>query len=78
MLLHMYVIFTSRYCSLSKCTQYDSSCRRALKHYSFIHSLKSWMSLIMGLIGLERLELFALELGKNAIFDCLHSSMYNY
>ena len=38
MLLHMYVIFTSRYCFLSKCAQYDPSCRRALKHYSFIHS----------------------------------------
>ena len=41
MLLHMYVIFTSRYCFLSKCAQYDPSCRRALKHYSFIHSVKS-------------------------------------
>ena len=39
MLLHMYVIFTSRYCFLSKCAQYDTSCRRALKHYSFIHCL---------------------------------------
>ena len=35
-LLHMYVIFTSRYC---KCAQYDPSCRRALKHYSFILSV---------------------------------------
>ena len=38
MLLHMNVIFTSCYCFLSKCAQYDPSCRRALKHYSFIHS----------------------------------------
>ena len=38
MLLHMYLIFTSRYCFLSKCAQYDPSCRQALKHYSFIHS----------------------------------------
>ena len=37
MLLHMYVIFTSRYCFLSKRAQYDPSCRWALKHYSFIH-----------------------------------------
>ena len=27
-------------------------------------TIRSWMSLIMGLIGLERLELFALELEK--------------
>ena len=47
MLLHMYVIFTSRYCFLSKCAQYDPSCRRALKHYSFIHSLIS----ILGFYG---------------------------
>ena len=38
MLLHMYVIFTSCYCFLSKCAQYDPGCRWALKHYSFIHS----------------------------------------
>ena len=41
MLLHMYVIFTSRYCFLSKCAQYDPSCRRALKHYSYIHTYSS-------------------------------------
>ena len=39
MLLHMYVIFTLRYCFLSKCTQYDPSCRRALKVYSFFNPL---------------------------------------
>ena len=31
------------------------------------------MSLIMGLIGLEPLELFALELEKNAIFDFVYT-----
>ena len=32
----------------------------------------------MAVIGLGRLQLFALELEKNAIFDCLHYSIYNY
>ena len=41
-------------------------------------TIKSWTNLIMGLIGLEPLELFALKLEKIAIFDCLHSSIYNY
>ena len=31
------------------------------------------MSSIMGLIGLEQLELFALELGKNVAFDFVYS-----
>ena len=31
------------------------------------------MSLIMVLIGLERLELFALELEKNATFDFVYT-----
>ena len=36
------------------------------------------MSSIMGPLGPEQLELFALELGKIAAFDCLLSSIYKY
>ena len=36
------------------------------------------MSLIMGQIELEHPELFALEFGKIAESDCLHSSIYKY
>ena len=31
------------------------------------------MSLIMGVIGLERLELYALEWEKNAVFDFVYT-----
>ena len=36
------------------------------------------MSSIMGQIGPEQLELFALELGKIAAFVCLLFSIYKY
>ena len=36
------------------------------------------MSSIMGQIKQEFMELFALEFGKIAEFDCLHSIMYKY
>ena len=36
------------------------------------------MNSIMGRIALEQLELFALELGKIATFECLLSSIYKY
>ena len=36
-------------------------------------SNRIWMSLIMGPIGLEQLELFALELGKIDAFDFVYS-----
>ena len=36
------------------------------------------MGSIMGPIGLEQLEVFALELGKIAAFDCFLSSIYKY
>ena len=36
------------------------------------------MSSIMGKIELEHTELFALEFGKFAEYDCLHSSIYKY
>ena len=40
--------------------------------------IKSRMSSIMGQIKSEHLELFALEFGKIAKSDCLHSSIYKY
>ena len=40
--------------------------------------IKSQMSLILGQIESEHLELFALEFGKIAESDCLHSSIYKY
>ena len=36
------------------------------------------MSLIMGQIEPEHLELFACEFGKIAESDCLHSNIYKY
>ena len=36
------------------------------------------MSSIMGQIEQEHLELFALEFGKIAEYDCLHSIIYKY
>ena len=36
------------------------------------------MNSIMGRIAPEQLELFALELGKIATFECLLSSIYKY
>ena len=41
-------------------------------------TIRSWMSLIMGLIGPEHLELFALELKNCCISLCLHPSIYKY
>ena len=41
-------------------------------------SNRIWMNSIMGLIGPEQLELFALELGKIATLDCLLSSIHKY
>ena len=41
-------------------------------------SNRIWMNSIMGPIGPEQLELFALELGKIATVDCLLSSIYKY
>ena len=41
--------------------------------------IRSWMSLIMGQIKADHLELFALEFGKKiAESDCLCSSIYKY
>ena len=36
------------------------------------------MSSILGVIGLEQPELFALDLKKLLYFTCLHSSIYKY
>ena len=40
--------------------------------------IKSWMSLIMGQIQLEHLELFAFEFKKIVESDYLHSCIYKY
>ena len=40
--------------------------------------IRSQMSSIMDQIEPEHLELFALEFGKFAECDCLHSSIYKY
>ena len=40
--------------------------------------IRSRINLIMDLIGLEQLELFALELNNCYILLCLHSSIYKY
>ena len=40
--------------------------------------IRSWMSSIMGQIEPEHPELFALEFGKIAEYDCLHSVIYKY
>ena len=40
-------------------------------------TIRSRMSSIMSVIGSERLQLFALELEKNALSD-LHCSIYKY
>ena len=41
--------------------------------------MRSYMSSIMGQIGPEQLELFALEMGKNCCIRlCLLSSIYKY
>ena len=40
--------------------------------------IKSQMSLIMGQIEPEHPELLALEFGKIAEYDCLHSIIYKY
>ena len=36
-------------------------------------TIRSWMSLIMGLIGPEQLQLFALKLKNIALFDFVYS-----
>ena len=41
-------------------------------------SMRAQMSSIMGQIEPEHPELFALEFGKIAESDCLHSSIYKY
>ena len=38
--------------------------------------VRSWMTLIMGQIEPEHLELFALEFGKIAEYDCLHYHLH--
>ena len=40
--------------------------------------MRAWMSSIMGQIEAEHQELFALEFGKIAESDRLHSSIYKY
>ena len=40
--------------------------------------IKSQMSSILGQIESEHPKLFALEFGKIAESDCLHSSVYRY
>ena len=40
--------------------------------------IRSQMSSIIGQIEPEHPELFALEFGKIAEYDCLHSSIYKY
>ena len=40
--------------------------------------IRAQMSSIMDQIEAEHLELFALEFGKVAESDCLHSSIYKY
>ena len=40
--------------------------------------IRSRMSLIMGQIEAEHLQLFAFEFGKIAENDCLHSIIYKY
>ena len=40
--------------------------------------MRARMSSIMGQIEQEHPELFALEFGKIAESDCLHSSIYKY
>ena len=40
--------------------------------------MRAQISLIMGQIEPEHMELFALEFGKIAESDCLHSSIYKY
>ena len=40
--------------------------------------MRAQMSSIMGQIEPEHPELFALEFGKIAEYDCLHSSIYKY
>ena len=38
--------------------------------------MRSWMNLLMDLMGPELSELFALEFAKSAESHCLHSSVY--
>ena len=40
--------------------------------------MRARMNSIIGQIEPEHLELFALEFGKNAEYDCLYSSIYKY
>ena len=52
----------------------DQTAQNLVKMYV---TIRSRMSLIMGLIGLELSELFALEFAKIAESDCLHSNICN-
>ena len=56
-------------------TNIDQSAPNLVKMYM---PIRSRMSSIMGQIELEHLALFALEFGKIAESDCLHSSIYKY
>ena len=54
-------------------TNIDQSAANLVKIYV---TIRSWMNLIMDLIGPDLFELFALEFAKIAESDCLHSSIY--
>ena len=52
---------------------------QSLPNLATIHMpIRAWMSSIMGQIEADHPELFALEFGKIAESDCLHSSIYKY
>ena len=49
-------------------------CKQSVPNLATMYMpIRSWTSLIMGQIEPEHLELFALEFGKIADYDCLHS-----
>ena len=54
-------------------TNINQSAPKLVKMYV---TIRSWMSLIMDLIGPELSELFPLEFAKIAESDCLHTSIY--
>ena len=57
------------------CANIDQSVPNLATIYMHI---RSRMSLNMGQIEPEHLELFALQFGKIAEYDCLHSIIYKY
>ena len=60
-------------------TQASANIDQSVPNLATIYiAIKSRMSLIMGQIESENWELFALEFGKIAESDCLHSSIYKY